>query len=312
LLNAFGHPVWHVTEAGLNLLSGKRPNDDDGLPNDLRYFFTKICDMKAKKLMPGRMVLAKQLVFLFRVDRPWTEDILLSIFNWDKYSNEAKAAWSAFLQFPRVYIPLMGVIKEQFLSVAADEHFNEFGDTIRNQFVDFLTYSALTPMDGYKQKDFGSAFIKLSQKDLENVAHELIRILKDVGERREEYWKNRILPFWQHVWPQFYNFRSKQLAYTLARLSIETRSEFPSALDAIKYWLIPLDEIQSSYIAALLLESNLLSEFPEGAVALLNIVVDKHCRSHPKLKRCLDEILKAFPQIINLQGFKELYEYAGQ
>jgi hypothetical protein len=80
------------------------------------------------------------LIAIFRVDRPWTEQHLLPLFDWTVNWAEAKAAWEGFLWSPRLHRPLLIAFKSQFLETA--RHYAELGDHSR-QFAAFLTYAAL-------------------------------------------------------------------------------------------------------------------------------------------------------------------------
>jgi hypothetical protein len=110
-----------------------------------------MCDLAIERLRHGRVLLASRLIALFRVDRSWTEEHLLPLFDWAHSSVEAKAAWEGFLCSPRLYRPLLIAFKSQFLSTA--HHYADLGEHGR-QFAAFLTYAALDPGEGYRSADF--------------------------------------------------------------------------------------------------------------------------------------------------------------
>src|SRR6218665_1063245 len=111
---AINHPIGHVTQALLNLWLKRAPNDNDGLPADIKPFFTQICDTQVDLLRHGRVLLASRSIALFRADRSWTEQHLLPLFQWTDNPVQAKAAWEGFLQSPRLYRPLLIAFKSQF------------------------------------------------------------------------------------------------------------------------------------------------------------------------------------------------------
>src|SRR6218665_3338960 len=97
---AINHPIGHVTQALLNLYLKRAPNDNDGLPADIKPFFTQICDTQVDLLRHGRVLLASRSIALFRADRSWTEQHLLPLFQWTDnpvQAKAAKAAWEGFL-----------------------------------------------------------------------------------------------------------------------------------------------------------------------------------------------------------------------
>jgi hypothetical protein len=214
---AINHPVGHVAQALLNLWFKRKPNDNDLLPGDIEPFFTQMCDVGIKKFRHARVLLASQLIALFRVDRSWTEKHLLPLFDWARSSVEAKAAWEGFLWSPRLYRPLLIAFQSQFLSTA--HHYADLGEH-GGQFAAFLTYAAMDPMEGYTSADFQAAIGALPQKGLQEVAQALSQALESAGEQREDYWKNRVQPFWQRVWPKSRDHASNSVAKSLARLCV--------------------------------------------------------------------------------------------
>lgn len=288
---AINHPVGHVTQALINVWLKKNPNDNDLLPFEVEQLFTSLCNIKREQFRHGRVILASRLIVLFRVDRIWTEQYLLPFFSWDT-SSEAKCVWEGFLWSPRLYQPLLKAIKQPLLDCA--NHYNELGEH-RRQFVIFLTYAALGSIDEYTKEDFRSAISSLSQEGLEECAQALVQALKGSGEQREDYWKNRIHPFWQTVWPKNLHHRSPTITEYLARLVIAARDEFPTALDTVFDWLQPIDDFH--YVINAVYRSGLSCKFPRDVLRLLGVlVVDKQWIPRD-LNLCLNEIIKAEPQL---------------
>jgi len=300
---AINHPVGHVTQALLNLWFAKNPNDNDRLPSEIEPFFTNLCDTRVDRFRHGRVLLGSRLITFFRVDRSWTEQYLLPLLSWAT-PLEAKAAWEGFLWSPRLYQPLLTAFKTQFLETA--NHYADLGEH-RQQFAAFLTYAALGPTEGYTLDEFRSAIGALPQEGLEKSAQALSQALEGASDQREEYWKNRIQPFWQHVWPKARNLATSRIAESLTRLIIAARSEFPTALTAVQGWLRP---IEHTYVVHLLNESALCNRFPIDALRLLNAVidVDQHW-AHPELGKCLVEITQSAPQLAQDSQYQRLQEH---
>ncbi|MBN9488611.1 MAG: SIR2 family protein [Alphaproteobacteria bacterium] len=301
---AINHPIGHVAQALLNLWFKRKPEDNDSLPNDVGPLFTQLCDIHVEKYRHGRVLLAANLIPLFRVDRPWTEEHLLPLFDWNRSSVDAKAAWEGFLWSPRLYLPLLITFKSQFLATAY--HYADLGDHSR-QFVTFLTYAALDPVDGYTSGDFQAAIAALPQEGLHEVARALVQALEGAGEKREDYWKNRIKPFWQRVWPKSRDLASTSIAESLARMCIAAGGEFPSALAEVKVWLRPVEH--SDYVVNRLNESGLCIRFPDSALQLLDALVGDQHWAPRELQQCLEAIAKAAPALGQDPRHKRLVEY---
>jgi len=302
---AINHPIGHITQALLNLWFTRKPNDEDQLPDDIRPLFTQLCDVRIHRFRHGRVLLASRLIALFRVDRRWTEQYLLPLFDWTATPTEAKAAWEGFLWSPRLYRPLLIAFKPQFLETV--HHYGELGDHAR-QFAAFLTYAALGPIDGYTVEDLRAAFGALPKEGLQEAAQALAQALEGAADKREEYWKNRIHPFWQNIWPKSRDLVTSRIAESLARLCIGAGSEFPAALTAVLDWLRPIEH--PYYVIRRLHESGLCGRFPADALRLLAAVVDDQQWISPDLGQCLDLIAQAHTTLAPSASYQRLREHA--
>jgi hypothetical protein len=284
---AINHPVGHVAQALINLWFKRQPNDNDLLPPDIGPFFTQICDVQVNRFRNGRVLLGSHLIALFRVDRQWTEQHLLPLFAWGM-PTEAKAVWEGFLWSPRLYQPLLTAFKPQFLETA--KHYAQLGEH-RAQFAAFITYASLGPTEGYSVDEFRSAIGALPQEGLEQSAQALTQALEGAADQREDYWKNRVHPFWQQVWPKSRELASPRIAECLTRLVIAARGEFPAALASMRHWLQPIE--YPDYIESLLHKSGLCRRFPVAALQLLDAVIGDPQWASQELGQCLDEIVEA-------------------
>jgi len=301
---AINHPVGHVTQGLINLWFKRNPNDNDQLPADIEPFFTGLCDVKVDRFRHGRVLLGSQLIALFRVDRAWTVQYLLPLFRWDN-PGEAKAVWEGFLWSPRLYQPLLIAFKPQFLESA--NHYADLGEH-RQHFAAFLTYAALGPTEGYTVDEFRSAIGALPQEGLEESAQALSQALEGAADQREDYWKNRVQPFWHNVWPKSRDLATPRIAESLTRLIIAARAEFPGALTAVQDWLRPIEH--PHYVVHLLQESGLCDRFPAEVLHLLDTVITDQQWAPRELGQCLDEIVKAAPPLQQDARYQRLREYS--
>jgi hypothetical protein len=304
ITEAINHPVGHVTQALLNLWFKRNPNDNDQLPTEIEPFFTNLCDMRVDRFRHGRVLLGSRLITFFRVDQTWTEQYLLPLFSWNNPA-EAKAVWEGFLWSPRIYQPLLAALKSHFLESA--NHYADLGEH-RQQFAAFLTYAALGPTEGYTLEEFRSAIGALPQEGLEDSAVALSQALEGAADQREDYWKNRIQPFWQYVWPKSRDLATPRIAESLTRLIIAARSEFPAALAAMQDWLQPIEH--PLYVVHLLQESGLCTQFPADSLDLLDAVIADQQLAPQELGQCLSEIVKAAPQLAQDARCQRLREYS--
>lgn len=300
---AINHPVGHVSLALINLWFKRNPNDNDLLPADIKPFFTGLCDVRVERFRHGRVLLGSRLIAFFRVDRTWTEQYLLPLFSWHN-PTEAKAAWEGFLWSPRPHQPLLTAFKRQFLESA--NHYADLGEH-RQQFAAFLTYAALGPTEGYTLDEFRSAIGALPQEGLEESAQALCQALEGAADQREDYWKNRVWPFWLQVWPKSRDLATQRIAKSLTQLAIAARGEFPAALIAVQGWLQPIEH--PNYVVHLLQESGLCTRFPAEALHLLDAVISDEQWAPRELRECLDEIEKAAPRFEQDARYQRLRNY---
>lgn len=301
--DAINHPVGNVTQTLINLWLIRKPNDNDLLPDDIKVHFTRLCDVRISRYRHGRVLLGARLIALFRVDRPWTEKCLLPLLDWS-HSSEAKGVWEGFLWSPRMYQPLLVAFKGPFLECA--RHYSLLGEH-GEQYAAFLTYLALGPTDGYTVNDLRSAITALPQEGLEEAAQALFQALEGSADQCEDYWRNRILPFWKQIWPKSRELATPRIAESVARLIIAARGEFPAAFLAVKDWLEPIE--QTHYIVHLLHESGLCRRFPVDALNLLDVLISDQEWSPTNLGQCLDEIEQAAPASLQDPKYQRLRAY---
>lgn len=301
--SAINHPIGFVTQALIDLWFKHSPNDNDLLPEDLKPLFTSLCDVQVDRFRHGRVLLGSRLIAFFRVDRPWTEEHLLPLFDWAN-AIEAKSVWEGFLWSPRLYQPLLIAFKSEFLETA--NHYADLGEH-RQQFATFLTYTALGPVEGYTIDEFRVAIGVLPQEGLEEVAQALSQALEAAGDQCEDYWRNRAQPFWQQIWPKSRDLATPRIAESLTRMVIAARGDFPTVLVAVKDWLQPIEH--PSYVVHLLKKSCLCSQYPVDALDLLDAVIADQQWLPRELGKCLDQIEQVAPHLVQEVRYQRLHEY---
>lgn len=305
ITQAINHPIGHTTQALLSLCFKENLRDNDGLPDVIKNVFTTLCNLQSIPFRYARIILAANIIYLFRVDKSWTERYLLPIFNWDNNELEARTVWPGFLWSPRIYPPLLTAFKTSFLNTAA--HYNELGEyEVTKQYAVFLTYAALEPTDDYTSEDYRQAFSQLPPDGLSVSARTLVNALESAGEQREEYWLNRIKPFWRNIWPKSQHLRTTHIAESLVQLGIAGQKQFPDIFEVVKDWLIPFEH--PDYTVKLLHDSGLTARFPKETLTLLDAITDQQ-RYPRKLEACLIAISEADPTQFTDSRYERLINY---
>lgn len=302
---AINHPVGHVTEALLRWWYRRSLEDGQGLPEELKSTFTELCDTRIDKYRHGRVLLAAHVIALFRVDREWATQHLLPLFDWQRSQAEARAAWEGFLWSPRLYRPLMELLKPAFLDTA--RHYAALGKH-GEQYASLLTFAALDRGDTFTTAELATATRSLPPEGLREAAQALVRALEGAGEQRADYWTNRVAPYLHAIWPKTRDNVSPSIAESLGRLCVAAQDAFPEALTLLRAWLQP--PAHPDYLVHRLHEAGLCGKFPEQTLDFLSLVIGDQTQWLPgDLGACLEAIQTAAPALEADRRFEQLMAY---
>lgn len=308
VFRAINHPVGHVTEALLRWWYRDSLEDAQGLPEDIKPTFTELCDTRVDKLRHGRVLLAAHVITLFRVDREWATQHLLPLFDWRRSEAEARAAWEGFLWSPRLYRPLMEVLKPAFLDTAS--HYAELGKH-DGQYASLLTFAALDRGDTFTISELASATRALPPDGLHDAAQTLVRAMEGAGDQRADYWSNRVAPYLHAIWPKTRDNVSRAIAESLGRLCVAADDAFPDALALLRAWLQP--PAHPDYLVHRLHKAGLCGKFPVQALDFLSLVIGDQTDWPPgDLGACLQAIQTAIPGLAADLRFERLVVFQRQ
>ena len=293
VMRAINHPVGHVTEALLRWWYRRSLEDGQGLPEELKPTFTELCDTLIDKFRHGRVLLAANVIALFRVDGDWATQHLLPHFDWRRSEAEARGVWEGFLWSPRLYRPLMEVLKPAFLNTA--NHYAALGKH-DGQYASLLTFAALEPGETFTAFELAAATRLLPPDGLRNAAQTLVRALEGSGDQRADYWTNRVVPYLHAIWPKTRDNISPAIAESLGRLCVAAQDAFPEALMLLRAWLQP--PAHPDYLVHRLHNAALCGKYPEQALDFLSLVIGDQAQWPPSdLDACLEAIRTAAPEL---------------
>ena len=291
--HAINHPVGHVAEALLGWWNRRELEDDQGLPEEIKPIFTELCDTQIRRFRAGRTLLAGQSITLFRVDPQWTRGHVVPLFDWNRSNDEAGAAWEGFLWAPRLYRPLMEVLKAPFLD--ASQHYAALGP-LGHQYASVLTFAALDPSNVFTAGELARATRALPQEGLNEAAETLARSLESAGVRRAEYWKNRVTRYLRTIWPKTSDKATISIAENLARVCVAAQDAFPEALGLLEPWLQPLPH--PGIVMLRFEKSEICEQFPREALKFLHLIGGEQTQwPLDELRDCLNAIRTADPGI---------------
>ena len=302
--HAINQPIGQVTEALLRWWYRSDLADEQGLAEGPRRRFGRLCDTETPKFRDGRVLLAAHAISLFRVDRDWAIQVMLPLFEWRNSAVEAGAAWEGFLWSPRLYRPLMEVLRPAFLDTA--NHYAQLG-RYREQYASLLTFVALDPGGVFSNRELALATRALPQSALEHTAATLFTAVDSAGDQRADYWRNRVAPYLRSIWPKTPDVNSEEVSEGLARACVAAGDAFPEGLRQIGAWLRPLQYPEG--VAHALHGAELDTRFPKGVLDFLHRIVGDEARGwFQSLTACLSAIRATEQELEGDHRFERLLE----
>ncbi len=302
---AINHPTGIATEALFDWWGRSEINDGDGIPDILSPIFTSICNIKLHQHRHGRTILASRAVMLFLVDPEWTKQYLLPLFDWrPKYQKAiSPAVWNGLLYGLRRHFSFMEAIKDSFLKTA---QFYETLGEIGKRYAVILTYEALESNKITSVEKFRTAINYLPNDGLVESARALTNALRSADDQRSEYWKNRVVPYIQSIWPKGKNKATQDVAQQFGYLCLVAEDNFPDAVNLFFEWLKLIQPSRRLFRS--LETSGLCEKFPKESLDFLLCFYDENMKSWDRdpLLNCLRKIMVKNPKLMNHPKYFQL------
>ncbi len=299
---AINHPIGKITEAIISIYFKTERNDNEGLPEAIRLIFTKLCNIDRRDYRHGRVILASQVISLFRIDGDWTRQNLIPLFDWSRSSEDSRCVWEGFLWSPQMYLPVISLIKEDLIKTV--EHYQELNEFDR-QFVMFITFLALDYPDVFSKSELISTFNNLPQQGLEESLDVILQSLKSHETKPEKYWEEKVKPFWSNYWPKSRKKINSHITEIVAQICIESREAFQDSYTTLSNWLVPLE--YPTYVLIQLLKFGHCKRFPYESLMLIDAIIETPTSlSSNELEKCLSLIRSIDSSLEDSSQFKRL------
>lgn len=309
LTRAINHPVGKTTEALVNMWHKTGIHDEQGIVQNFKDIFTKLCDTSVTGYQHGRIILCINVILFYRIDSDWTKEYLFPLFNWENSEHEAAVAWQGFLFSPRLYQPFIAEIKNNLLSTV--NYYSALGKCTEN-YVAIMTYIALDPREEFSQKELRTVFSALPADGLIASIHTLNREMKSGDAQTKDYWDNRIEPFFSKIWPNGKKeLITDAVSEAIAYFCVYSGDNFPTAMKLpIASWIRPFPHPGAIFLS--LLDSGLCKKFPTESLNFLSKVIDDNIyHMQGKIKECLGLILEGDPSLKDAPDFFRLSNIVG-
>lgn len=276
--------------------------DNPGFYKPLLPYFELIGDGDSPSAKLARIRLSANLLYLFRIDREWTEQTLLRRMDMENLDGFEAGLWEGYLWSPRIHDDLLEPLKLLFFRILENLHL--IPESVRGHAPQLFIDIAVPPDRGVTPKEALEVLQDMPSQHLAEAALRLVNLISSAGDKAPVLWRETIEPWFKKAWPKHVNAKSGRTSRNLAWMAIETRDAFPEAIITIK------DQLQPSKWGDMLhnlKESDLHSRFPEAAWILIKHTVgDETQTAGLDLPKLLDVIAQKWPDITDDPYFQKL------
>ena len=251
-----------VAETLLSEIHARKQNDSTPTAAQLEL----LSDISHHEGTPGRlgrMILAYHLSFVIRVSQPRVVDVLK-----DRIvaPDEEGKALRAVMLSNRITAEITRKLRDAVLKGAIESKAVDDGAEI---VADNFLRPALSPVPG----DWGltasdvASLLRRASQSIRIGALEVLRRWIDESTNAELFWRDKLLPFFDDVWPKERGFLDASLTDSFIGVVIAAGNEFPAALKRLKPYMVPFDG--GSHGLHYISSSQAPKTFPEDVLSLL-------------------------------------------
>ena len=246
---ALNHPIGQVVE-GLFGLRVYCSQGGEGLPALTKSVLERVCDLSAERYRIGRVMVASRVLPLLVRDEAWTREHVLPMFDWNRSAQDACPSMGVvFLAAPHFHEGFLDLVRKSF--VRAARHYDELGcqgNTVREP---ASVRGVLRLRSGWSTS-LREAIDEMPDEGLQQMLSTIRRAL-EVDERREDYIKNRVLPFLRRLWPKTTDKLTPDISVGFVRLCLVAEDAFPEVFP-LRAWISIWGQPTTAGIRGALLE----------------------------------------------------------
>lgn len=145
----------------------------------------------------GRVILASQANFLYRVDQNWTRTNLIPLFDWDRDQQRAYQAWQGWLHWGDLRKPLFDELMPSYRKLFPDFANNTGG--LRERFIEHVAFAALHLIEDPLSDKWLIEFLKPSEdRDRTELARRMPLFLDRMKpEAVKTIWNRWLKRYWE-------------------------------------------------------------------------------------------------------------------
>lgn len=307
IFQAINHPIGILTEAFLSRFSAREIKTKEKITDiNLLSRLNKLVNNKNKAFVLARLILVSRLNYFYTLDPEWTQNKLIPLLNWES-SSEAALLWQGWLWNPQASADLILDLKEHLLTTLL-LHTNKL-EKKTEQLFQLFTSICLECKNIYNIPEQQKILNSIGQEGLKAIARFIKNSLGENTQQNDQYWKNRIKPFFTTTWPKVTKSIDSEISKYFALMCLSLDEEFEDAVESIKTILTPFD---INYFLDQLKKSPHIKKHPRIAFDLLASIFDtntQQCWLIDDLKNIVISLsenypeLKSDPRYVNIEQF---------
>jgi hypothetical protein len=269
--------VGHMLDTWLNDPAHKDLLSEQGLPIDKRERLEQVLALPAEHRRHAVVLVASRLHWLFRVDPVWTTNHLVPIgLNPD---DDSQAFWAGYLWMGRAPHPkLFALVKTKLVSLIREE-------TLRQDEAKRLAGILLATW-GHSNHDTPaeSAMSDLELREIlihssDEFRTSMLWYLQNWARDSESPFPERLLTFFNSVWPRQRALRTALISEKLVFLALSIPERFAEIVPAILQRLVPLRAHSIHFTGVV--QKEILDTCPECLVELLSVTLTDDATQWP-------------------------------
>lgn len=294
VMAALNSPIGSLSEALLIKIGEFAIKSYQEIPELYRRRVEALLQGASPAFRLSRLVLARALPWLYRLDGDLVMRLLLPKFDWDA-SDEARYVWSGYLTRPRVTPELWPSLRP--LMLKALPHSGDLG-RYEDSIYSVLAFILLDPDFELTATDARQALTVASRLGRSRVAWYWWRQADSTTDYGEKLYKERLRFLLTDVWPVDLALREEGLSQNLARLAMCCGNAYPDAVALISPLLSKLSHPHD--IVWAFREKDLPERYPDATLALLHAIIGVVIEAWgwQDLKALLDRIVVADPRLV--------------
>jgi len=264
---ALNSSIGYLTESLLKKLGELNPTVYENIPGAVRRRLENLLTGVKSGHGLSRLLLAKALPWLYRMNAELTSTSLLDRMNWDR-SPEAKLIWVGYLWAARITPELWTAIRPSFL--ATFPRSSELGHA-ETQFYALFAFLLLHEEFVIDAADGRRALANASPKGRSHVAWYWWRQTDSATDYGATIFRERLRYLLTDIWPIEVDLREQDSSLSLALLASCCGTAFPDAVETISPLLMRVDDPQM--FISTFKDKGHAENYPEASLALIDAVV---------------------------------------